>query len=86
MKHPVYDQAILSILFQVWDLRSKACVLTKFPGSSCNDVVCTDENNIVSGHFVSQNFVPYLGFHEIIFYWFIYFSISFRKILENFLK
>ena len=28
-------------------------MLTKFPGSSCNDVVCTDENNIVSGHFVS---------------------------------
>jgi len=41
-----YDRTV-----KVWDLRSKACVLTKFPGSSCNDVVCTDENNVVSGHF-----------------------------------
>ena len=38
----------------MWDLRSKACIATKFPGSSCNDLVCIDETTIVSGHFVSQ--------------------------------
>lgn len=40
-----YDRTL-----KVWDLRSKACVSTKFPGSSCNDLVCSD-NNIISGHF-----------------------------------
>ena len=28
---------------QVWDLRSKACISTKFAGSSCNDLVTTDQ-------------------------------------------
>jgi autophagy-related protein 16 len=28
---------------QVWDLRSKACIGTKFAGSSCNDLVTTDQ-------------------------------------------
>ena len=35
---------------KVWDLRSKACVSTKFAGSSCNDIVTSDQT-IISGHF-----------------------------------
>ena len=35
---------------KVWDLRSKACISTKFAGSSCNDVVTT-EQAVISGHF-----------------------------------
>jgi len=35
---------------KVWDLRSKACISTKFAGSSCNDLVTTDQV-IISGHF-----------------------------------
>ena len=35
---------------KVWDLRSKACINTLFPGSSCNDLVCLD-HLIISGHF-----------------------------------
>lgn len=36
---------------KIWDLRSKACVETKFAGSSCNDLVTTDSSTIISGHF-----------------------------------
>lgn len=38
---------------KIWDLRSKACVETKFAGSSCNDLVITDGSGstIISGHF-----------------------------------
>lgn len=38
---------------KVWDLRSKACIETKFAGSSCNDLVTTDGSGstIISGHF-----------------------------------
>lgn len=43
-----YDRTI-----KIWDLRSKSCVSTKFAGSSCNDIVCTD-SNIISAHFVSH--------------------------------
>jgi len=35
---------------KVWDLRSKACICTKFAGSSCNDLVTSDQV-IISGHF-----------------------------------
>jgi len=35
---------------KVWDLRSKACISTKFAGSSCNDLV-TQGQTIMSGHF-----------------------------------
>ena len=35
---------------KIWDLRSKACVSTMFAGSSCNDVVNTDQS-VISGHF-----------------------------------
>ena len=35
---------------QVWDLKSKACVVTKFAMSSCNDLV-TASQVIISGHF-----------------------------------
>ena len=35
---------------KIWDLRSKACISTKFAGSSCNDVVTT-EMSVISGHF-----------------------------------
>ena len=35
---------------KVWDLRSKACIGTKFAGSSCNDIVTADQV-IISGHF-----------------------------------
>ena len=38
---------------RIWDLRSKACISTKFAGSMCNDVVCVGETTIISGHFVS---------------------------------
>lgn len=34
----------------MWDLRSKACVETKFAGSSCNDLVTLD-SGFISGHF-----------------------------------
>ena len=38
---------------KIWDLRSKACIETKFAGSSCNDLVTTDSSGstIISGHF-----------------------------------
>ena len=51
---------------KVWDLRSKACISTKFAGSSCNDLVTSDQvvptlrsvcfnvvnvKVIISGHF-----------------------------------
>uniref|UniRef100_A0A336LMW7 CSON013240 protein n=1 Tax=Culicoides sonorensis TaxID=179676 RepID=A0A336LMW7_CULSO len=38
---------------KVWDLRNKACIETKFAGSSCNDLVITDGSGstIISGHF-----------------------------------
>lgn len=38
---------------KIWDLRSKACIETKFAGSSCNDLVTTDGagSTIISGHF-----------------------------------
>lgn len=38
---------------KVWDLRSKACIETKFAGSSCNDLVTTDGSGstMISGHF-----------------------------------
>ena len=35
---------------RIWDLRSKACITTKYPGSSCNDVV-TAELTVISAHF-----------------------------------
>uniref|UniRef100_A0A8C6XGB0 Autophagy related 16 like 1 n=1 Tax=Naja naja TaxID=35670 RepID=A0A8C6XGB0_NAJNA len=35
---------------KLWDLRSKVCVKTVFAGSSCNDLVCT-EQCVMSGHF-----------------------------------
>ena len=35
---------------KVWDLRSRACVSTFFPGSNCHDLVCLD-TQIISGHF-----------------------------------
>jgi autophagy-related protein 16 len=35
---------------KIWDLRSKACIGTKYPGSSCNDVV-TAELTVISAHF-----------------------------------
>jgi len=35
---------------KVWDLRSKSCICTKFAGSSCNDLVTSDQV-IISGHF-----------------------------------
>ncbi|XP_026474480.1 autophagy-related protein 16-like [Ctenocephalides felis] len=38
---------------KIWDLRSRACVETKFAGSSCNDLVTSDGSGstIISGHF-----------------------------------
>lgn len=38
---------------KIWDLRSRACISTKFAGSSCNDLVTTDGSGstIISGHF-----------------------------------
>ncbi|CAL7940181.1 unnamed protein product [Xylocopa violacea] len=38
---------------KIWDLRSKACIETKFAGSSCNDLVTSDGagSTIISGHF-----------------------------------
>uniref|UniRef100_A0AAR5Q1K4 WD repeat-containing protein 55 homolog n=1 Tax=Dendroctonus ponderosae TaxID=77166 RepID=A0AAR5Q1K4_DENPD len=38
---------------KVWDLRSRACIETKFAGSSCNDLVTVDNagSTIISGHF-----------------------------------
>lgn len=38
---------------KIWDLRSRACIETKFAGSSCNDLVTTDGSGstIISGHF-----------------------------------
>jgi len=35
---------------KIWDLRGKSCISTKFAGSSCNDVVTT-EQSVISGHF-----------------------------------
>ncbi|KAM6946181.1 autophagy-related protein 16-1 [Aplochiton taeniatus] len=40
-----YDRTL-----KLWDLRSKVCVKTVFAGSSCNDIVCT-EQCVMSGHF-----------------------------------
>ncbi|XP_044570094.1 autophagy-related protein 16 isoform X2 [Drosophila ananassae] len=38
---------------KIWDLRSIACIETKFAGSSCNDLVTTDSlgSTIISGHY-----------------------------------
>ncbi|XP_043663413.1 autophagy-related protein 16 [Vespula pensylvanica] len=38
---------------KIWDLRNKACIETKFTGSSCNDLVTSDGagSTIISGHF-----------------------------------
>ncbi|GLV40291.1 Autophagy-related 16 [Carabus blaptoides fortunei] len=38
---------------KIWDLRSRACIETKFAGSSCNDLVTSDGagSTIISGHF-----------------------------------
>lgn len=36
---------------KIWDLRSRACISTKFAGSSCNDLVTVDGVQILSGHF-----------------------------------
>ncbi|KAF4528670.1 hypothetical protein B566_EDAN017186 [Ephemera danica] len=36
---------------KIWDLRSRACVETKFAGSSCNDVVTSEAFSFISGHF-----------------------------------
>ena len=38
---------------RIWDLKTKACINTKFAGSMCNDVVCAD-THIISGHYVSN--------------------------------
>ncbi|XP_058600873.1 autophagy-related protein 16-1 isoform X8 [Onychostoma macrolepis] len=40
-----YDRTL-----KLWDLRSKVCIKTVFAGSSCNDIVCT-EQCVMSGHF-----------------------------------
>ncbi|XP_029473280.1 autophagy-related protein 16-1 isoform X3 [Rhinatrema bivittatum] len=40
-----YDRTL-----KLWDLRSKVCIKTVFTGSSCNDIVCT-EQCVMSGHF-----------------------------------
>ena len=34
----------------MWDLKSKACIVTRFAMSSCNDLVTTSQV-IISGHF-----------------------------------
>ncbi|KAJ3640917.1 hypothetical protein Zmor_027450 [Zophobas morio] len=38
---------------KIWDLRSRACIETKFAGSSCNDLAIVDSSGstIISGHF-----------------------------------
>ncbi|XP_021947114.1 autophagy-related protein 16-1 isoform X2 [Folsomia candida] len=36
---------------KVWDLSARACISTKFAGSSCNDLVCVDGSSIISGHY-----------------------------------
>ncbi|XP_065170258.1 autophagy-related protein 16-1 isoform X2 [Atheta coriaria] len=38
---------------KIWDLKSRACIETKFAGSSCNDLVTADSggSSIISGHF-----------------------------------
>ncbi|XP_059476076.1 autophagy-related protein 16-1 [Neocloeon triangulifer] len=41
-----YDRTL-----KVWDLRSRACIETKFAGSSCNDVVTSETFTFISGHF-----------------------------------
>nr|CAD7195804.1 unnamed protein product [Timema douglasi] len=43
-----YDRTL-----KIWDLRSRACINTKFAGSSCNDLVTSDGSGstIISGHF-----------------------------------
>ena len=33
----------------MWDLRSKACISTKFAGSSCNDLVTSDQVGLNRG-------------------------------------
>ncbi|KAL7400252.1 hypothetical protein ABVT39_009250 [Epinephelus coioides] len=40
-----YDRTL-----KLWDLRNKVCTKTVFAGSSCNDIVCT-EQCVMSGHF-----------------------------------
>ena len=35
---------------KIWDLRSKACITTKYPGSICNDVVTADLT-VISAHY-----------------------------------
>ncbi|KAK7881023.1 hypothetical protein WMY93_030612 [Mugilogobius chulae] len=40
-----YDRTL-----KLWDLKSKVCMKTVFAGSSCNDLVCT-EQCVMSGHF-----------------------------------
>ncbi|XP_065816331.1 autophagy-related protein 16-1 isoform X3 [Labrus bergylta] len=40
-----YDRTL-----KLWDLRSKVCMKTVFAGSSCNDIVCT-EQCVMSAHF-----------------------------------
>uniref|UniRef100_A0A3Q0R9T4 ATG16 autophagy related 16-like 1 (S. cerevisiae) n=1 Tax=Amphilophus citrinellus TaxID=61819 RepID=A0A3Q0R9T4_AMPCI len=40
-----YDRTL-----KLWDLRSKVCMKTVFAGSSCNDIICT-EQCVMSGHF-----------------------------------
>uniref|UniRef100_A0A4W3HZA8 ATG16 autophagy related 16-like 1 (S. cerevisiae) n=1 Tax=Callorhinchus milii TaxID=7868 RepID=A0A4W3HZA8_CALMI len=35
---------------KLWDLSRKICIKTVFAGSSCNDIVCTDQC-VMSGHF-----------------------------------
>uniref|UniRef100_A0AAV2J4G0 APG16-like 1 n=1 Tax=Knipowitschia caucasica TaxID=637954 RepID=A0AAV2J4G0_KNICA len=40
-----YDRTL-----KLWDLKSKVCMKTVFAGSSCNDIVCT-EQCVMSGHF-----------------------------------
>jgi len=41
-----YDRTL-----RIWDLKTRACISTKFAGSSCNDLVTCDGVQIISGHF-----------------------------------
>ncbi|CAL8118817.1 unnamed protein product [Orchesella dallaii] len=37
---------------KIWDLKSKACVSTKFAGSTCFDLICVGgSSGVISGHF-----------------------------------